>query len=278
MGPLSAVKPVEDFDMADLLSVSSIPTKIDMASQPVPDAKAALLMDMGTGMVLYQKNAYARLPMASLTKIMTAIIILENHSLDEIVTVKDDFNGTDLGVKMWLRQYEKMTVENLLISLLVPSAGDAAMALAEYHSGSVEKFVKAMNEKAKMLNLRDTHFVNPVGLDDPDHYSSAYDLALLTKFALRNKDFRRIVQIPGATVTSVDGKTSHSFEGTNYLLDSYLDIRGVKTGTTDAAGESLINLARNSDGAEVIVVLLNSPDRFQESKRLLDWSFRNFKW
>jgi D-alanyl-D-alanine carboxypeptidase len=250
-----------------------------MASQPIAQATSALLMDVGTGMVLYQKNAYERLPMASLTKIMTAIIILENHSLDEVVTTDDDFNKLgELGVRMWLQQYEKITVENLLIGLLVPSAGDAAMALAKYHSGSVEKFVEEMNKRVKELNLKDTHFINPIGIDAEGHYSSAYDLAMLTKYALRNKEFRRLIQIQNATVTSVSGTIKHSFEGTNYLLDSYLDIRGVKTGTTDNAGECLINLARNTEGAEVIVVLLNSPDRFQESKRLLDWSFRNFKW
>ena len=262
-----------------LLSVESIPLKDPNAIKPAIDAKGALLMDLDTGILLYEKNSDQKLPMASLTKIMTAVIILDSHSLDEIVTVKDDFNKMgELGVKMWLQQYEKITVGDLLIGLLVPSAGDAAIALATYHSGSVKDFVNGMNEKAKILNLRNTHFTNPIGLDENGHYSSAYDLAILTKYALRNKDFRRIVQMQNATVTSVNGAIEHKLEGTDELLNSYLDIRGVKTGTTDAAGQSVVNLARNTNGKEVIVVLLNSPSRFQESKEIIDWGFRNFKW
>jgi D-alanyl-D-alanine carboxypeptidase len=238
-------------------------------------------MDLDTGIIMYKKNPYQQMPMASLTKIMTAVLILDSHRLDEVVTIKDNFNAMnsdDLGVRMWLQKYEKITVENLLTGLLVPSAGDAAMALAKYYSGSAEAFVKAMNDKAKMLNLKNTHFVNPIGLDEQDHYSTAYDLAILTKYALRNRDFRRIVRISSATVTSTDGQIRHNLEGTNSLLNSYLDIRGVKTGTTDEAGQSLINLAHNINGKEVIVVLLNSPDRFQESKSIIDWTFRNFVW
>jgi len=267
------------FNEKNLLDVQQIPTKYTDAIEPVVEAKSALLMDLDTGIVMYEKDPHQQLPMASLTKIMTAVLILDSHKLDEVVTVEDNFNSMgELGVRMWLQKYEKITVENLLIGLLVPSAGDAAMALAKYHSGSVEDFIQAMNEKARMLNLKNTHFVNPIGLDDENHYSSAYDLAILTKYALRNKDFRRIVRIQSATVTSVNGQISHQLEGTNYLLNSYLDIRGVKTGTTDAAGESLINLARNTNGKEVIIVLLNSPDRFQESKSVIDWAFRNFLW
>lgn len=277
--PLSATPTVEEFDVSTLLNVESIPQKKDETVGPVIEAKSALLMDLDSGVILYKKNHNQRLPMASLTKIMTATLILESHSLDEIVTVQDDFNSAgELGVRIWLHQYEKITVGDLLIGLLVRSAGDAAITLAQYHSGSVEAFVNEMNDRAKMLNLKDTHFTNPIGIDDDEHYSTAFDLAILTKYALRNHDFRRIVQIPRATITSVDGEIKHEFEGTNYLLDSYLDIRGVKTGTTDEAGESLVNLARNGNGKEIVVVLLNSPERFQESKRLIDWSFRNFNW
>ncbi|HEY5138406.1 MAG TPA: hypothetical protein VIJ25_03685, partial [Methylococcales bacterium] len=155
LAPVSTAKTVDDFNMSDLLSVSAIPTKTNIGSEPVIGAKSALLMDLDTGMVMYEKNGYERLPMASLTKIMTASIILAHHSLDEVVTTDDDFNDLgDLGVRMWLQKYEKITVGNLLIGLLVPSAGDAAMALAKYHSGSVSKFVEEMNARAKELNLQ----------------------------------------------------------------------------------------------------------------------------
>lgn len=266
------------FDAVNLLHVAPIPAKNQDTIQPDIKAKAALLMDIDSGIVLYENNSHASLPIASLTKIMTAILILESHNLNEIVTIKDDFSGLE-GVKIDLYQYESMTIEDLLIGLLVRSGGDAAIALAKHHSNSVEKFVAEMNQKAKMLNLYNTNFMNPVGLDDSKHYSSAFDLAILTKYALHNSHFRQIIRLNRATITSVDGKITHKFKNTNKLLNNeYLNILGVKTGTTDEAGESIINLARNSKGQEIITVLLNSPDRFQESKSLLDWAFRNYSW
>lgn len=265
------------FDEASLLTLSPIPVLKNKTIQPDINAKAALVMDYDTGLLLYEKNIHERLPMASLTKIMTAILILENHELSEVVRVDSDFAGLE-GVRIWLRQGERLTVGDLLKALLIPSAGDAAIALAEYHSGSVDEFVKAMNERAKRLNLINTNFVNPIGLDAEDHYSSAYDLAILSKHALHFSAFRSIVKMNKATITSVDNKFSHSFDSTNYLLNSYLDILGVKTGTTDGAGRSLINLARNERGHEVLAVILNSPSRFQENKSMIDWTFRSYAW
>lgn len=272
---------ITNFDPVSLLSVSRVPVKSNDAIQPEIDAKSAIAMDLDSGVILFERNARDQLPMASLTKIMTAILILESHSLSEVVTIEDNYGNLkedEIGVRIWLRQYEKITVENLLISLLVRSAGDSALALATYHSGSVEAFVDEMNEKAKILNLKDTHFINPIGLDADGHYSSAFDLALLAKYALRKQTFRNIVRLKKATVKSTNGKISHEFDSTNYLLNSYLDIRGVKTGTTDAAGASLINLARNDYGHEIITVLLNSSDRFQENKSMIDWVFRSYRW
>ncbi|MDH5596688.1 MAG: D-alanyl-D-alanine carboxypeptidase [Candidatus Peregrinibacteria bacterium] len=268
---------VDDFQPMELLELSPIPRLKSSAIAPDIGAKAAILMDYDTGLVLYKKNSDEQMAMASLTKIMTAIIILENHALDEVVTVGSNFSGIE-GVKIWIRQYEQLYVEDLLKALLIRSAGDAAMALAEYHSGSVEAFVEEMNERARTLNLTDTHFENPIGLDADDHYSTAFDLAILSKHALHMSAFRSIVGMEEARIESVDRKIDHYFKTTNKLLGSYLNILGVKTGTTYAAGESLINLARNEAGREVIAVLLNSPDRFQENKSMIDWAFRSHEW
>lgn len=268
---------VVDFDDTALLNVSPIPALKQDSLEPDIKALSAMIMDYNTGLVLYEKNMHERLPMASLTKIMTAVLILENHDLDEIVTIKSDFSGLQ-GVRIWLRRGEQMTVGNLLKALLIPSAGDAAIALAEHHSGTVQDFVEEMNRRAKQMNLVDTYFKNPVGLDEDGHYSSAYDLAILSKHALHFSAFRNIVSQSGASIESADGRFSYSFDSTNYLLNSYLDILGVKTGTTDAAGESLINLARSEDGHQIIAVLLNSPRRFQENKSMIDWTFRSFNW
>jgi serine-type D-Ala-D-Ala carboxypeptidase (penicillin-binding protein 5/6) len=265
------------FDENNLLELSPIPTLKEGALQPDIDAKSALIMDYNTGLILYGKNINEEMPMASLTKIMTAILILEHHSLSEVVTVPSSYSSLE-GVRIWLSKGEQLTVGDLLKALLIRSAGDAAMALAEFHSGTVEDFVKEMNERAKELNLIHTHYVNPIGLDAKGHYSSAADLATITKYALHFPAFREIVKQDSATITSVDGRTSHSFESTNYLLNSYLDIEGVKTGTTDEAGESLINLARGAQGQQVIAVLLNSPGRFQENKSMIDWALRSYLW
>lgn len=271
---------VSVYDNSELLEVNQIPQKSYSDIEPVIDAKSALVMDLDTGIILYEKDARDRLPMASLTKIMTAVLILEHYSLYDVVTVEENYGNlseNEVGVRIWLRQYEKLTVGDLLTALLVRSAGDAALALAVHHSGSVEAFVEEMNEKAKVLNLGDTNFVNPIGLDADGHYSTSYDLAILTKYALRFPAFRYIVKQRSATIKSTDGRLSHSFETTNYLLGSYLNVLGVKTGTTDAAGASLINLA-NENGHEVISVLLNSPNRFQENKSLIDWTYRTYDW
>ena len=267
----------QNFNEIELLEVHPVPKKSKQAIMPVIKAKSALLIDVDTGLVLYEKNSKAILPMASLTKIMTAIVILESHSLYEVVTVEDAHRDDEVGVRIWLYDGEKITINNLLIGLLVPSGGDSALALAEYHSGSVDKFVKEMNSKAKELGLKNTQFKNPIGLDDEGHYSSVEDLATLTKYALGFPTFRKIVNTQRASIQSVNGKIDHSFYNTNYLLNGYLDIRGVKTGTTDEAGESLINIGRKN-GHEVLTVLLNSPNRFQESKIMIDWAFSNFKW
>jgi len=260
------------------LEVAIIPENKNK-SLPLVEAQAALVMDVESGLILYQKNPNSPRPMASLTKIMTAILILENHRSGEVVTVQDDFTQyPELGVRLWLHQYEKITIDDLLIGLLVPSAGDAALALAQYHSGSSEKFVDEMNAKAATLGLKNTHFLNPIGLDEQGHFSSAFDLAILTRYALKFPEFRRIILLTEATVTSTDGKIKHEFKSTDELLGSYLNIRGVKTGTTDEAGQSVINLARNPRGHEILSVVLGSSNRFQESKQLIDWSFRNFLW
>ena len=144
------------FDPVSLLEVSLLPVLSNSTIEPQIEARSAIVMDLDSGVILFEKNVREQLPMASLTKVMTAILILESHDLSEVVTIEDNYGNLkedDIGVRIWLRQYEKITVENLLISLLVRSAGDSAFALATYHSGSVDAFIDEMNEKAKILNF-----------------------------------------------------------------------------------------------------------------------------
>lgn len=264
------------FNMADLLEVHPVPTQKPWTIAPVVDSKAALIMDLNTGILLYEKGAHEPLPMASLTKIMTAILILEDHTLNETVFVQRNFRELE-GVKIGLTTGEELSVRELLTALLVRSSGDAAEALAEHHSGSVEAFVAKMNEKAIELGLKNTMFENPVGLDGETQYSTAFELAFLTRYALHFQEFRRIVQLPSATITSAAG-TRYSFQNTNKLLGGYLDVRGVKTGTTDGAGPSLIGLVNGRNNQQVLAVSLNSPDRFGEMASMLDWALRSYQW
>lgn len=265
------------FETGDLLELNRVPIKKEKATVPDVDARAAMVIDVGSGLILYEKNAQERLPMASLTKIMTAVLILESHKLNEVVTIDENY-GSIPGVKIWLEKSEKITVGDLLIGLLVPSGGDAALALAKYHSGSVEKFVEEMNQKATLLSLSNTHFKNPIGLDEEGHYASAVDLGMLSRYAMRKTPFRDIVRMPDAEIFSVDRAFRHAFENTNKLLGTALNILGIKTGTTDAAGASIINLARDPHGNEVIAIVLDSPNRFGENRYLLNWAFENFTW
>lgn len=235
---------------------------------PFVSAESILIMDLDSAMVLYEKNGYKSLPMASLTKIMTALIIVENTDLSSIVEISKG-SGNTSGSTMKLLYGEKISVENLLYGLLMNSGNDAAIALSRYHSGStVYEFVKTMNIRAQDLGLTKTHYSNPHGLDSESHYSSANDIAKLTKKLLSFPVIRKIVSTQKITVTSVDGLSSHTLVNTNQLLGGIYPIYGMKTGTTDQAGECLVLLVR-SNGREYIIVILGSQDRYLDAKALL---------
>ena len=155
-------------------------------------AQNAVVMDADSGRVLYEHNGYLKKTIASTTKIMTAIVVLENCNLEDIVTVSYNAATTE-GSSMYLKPNEKITVENLLYGLMLSSGNDAATALAEHTSGSIEKFALLMNKKAKEIGMLNSSFANPHGLDDENHYSTAYDMALLTKYALKNNNFIELV-------------------------------------------------------------------------------------
>lgn len=260
----------------ELLEAHFVPTQENNAQETNIDikAKAALAVDLDSAHFFYSKNAHTRLPIASLTKIMTAIVVLEEDKLDEVVTI--EFLSQNIeGKKMDLYLNEQITVYDLLQSALITSANDAAYALSLYHEESPGEFIEKMNNKAKELGLQNTHFANPIGFDDPENYSTAYDMALLTMYALKKPTFRSIVQKPSILVRSVNG-FNHSIVTTNELLNNaYFGVSGVKTGTTDLAGECFISLSTIANNRNIITVVLNSPDRFQETKGLLNMVSEN---
>ncbi|MCR4419010.1 MAG: D-alanyl-D-alanine carboxypeptidase family protein [Clostridia bacterium] len=247
-------------------------------NEPEIGAAGGVLMDASSGRVLYAKNPHLSLPPASTTKITTAILALERGRLDQVVKVSKEAAETPEAA-IWLEEGEELTLEELLYALMLRSANDAAAAIAEAVGGTQEDFVELMNERARELGARDTHYVNPHGLDDPDHYTSAYDLAVLTRHALTLPDFRRIVSTKQRTIPWAGHPWERVLHNRNRLLvgpDPYPGAIGVKTGYTRRAGSCLVGAARHGD-LELIAVVLNSPDMYGEVKGLLDYGFEHFR-
>lgn len=229
------------------------------AQETVPEfhARHVYVMEYVTGRCLYEKQGYERVPMASTTKIMTAIIVLENGDLNSITTVSAKAASTD-GSVMHLKKNEKISVNDLLFGLLIKSGNDAAVALAEAVSGSVEEFCKLMNAKAKELGANDTHFTSPHGLDDAEHYTTARDLAVIAAYAMKNDTFRQIVSTKTASVNG------HYLANTNDLLWSTEGVEGIKTGYTGNAGRCIV-LSVHKNDLRLIGVLLGCETSDQRS-------------
>ncbi|MBM3209035.1 D-alanyl-D-alanine carboxypeptidase [Candidatus Shapirobacteria bacterium] len=252
------------------------PYPVNKTGKLVPwlSAKSVVVTDLDSAALLYAKNENLKLLPASTTKIMTAIIALENFPLDKILVVPNlEKNGQVIG----LLPGEKMAVKELLIGLLVASGNDAAEVLAGNFPGGRGEFIKAMNKKAAELNLANTHFENPSGLDNPNHFSSALDLARLTGYALNNPTFAEIVATREITIQDAEKKNAYRLSNINKLVGQNLGVLGVKTGWTAEAGECLVAFT-GRDSRRIITVVLGATDRFGETKKLLDWVFANFSW
>lgn len=253
------------------------PVKKTSFVSPVIAAESALAYDLKSGTLLFQKNIHEKRKIASISKLMTAILILERHALQEKVIIPQAATQVE-PVKIWLLAGETMTVENLLYALLIHSGNDAALALAIYDSTNEKTFVEKMNVKAKELGLKNTQFTNATGLDDIQSYSSAYDILLMALESLRYDFIRKAVRIQTMEIRSTDGRRKHKLENTNELLENKnFHIYGLKTGNTLGAGPSLVALADDRKDHEIITIILGSPDRFQETKVLIDWVFRAYE-
>lgn len=239
-------------------------------------AASALLMDAGTGQVLYEHNGYKRREPASLTKIMTAIIALEYGHPEEIALIGKEPANISVGQELRLKKGDRLTLENLIKAALLYSANDSTVAIAQHVAGSQERFIELMNTKALVLGALDTRFANTNGYHHPKHYTNAHDLALITRYALTNNDFAGIVSLPRSTIEWADGKRKIEVGNTNSLVreNSYQGIIGVKTGTTIRAGNCLIAAARRN-GRTLIAVILHSRNRFRDAVNLLDYGFND---
>jgi D-alanyl-D-alanine carboxypeptidase len=258
-----------------------LPQKIK-SSDPDVNAVSAFAMDAGTDYPLFDKNSKKKMPIASLTKIMTAIVVLENSKSDEIVTISPKAMGV-FGDKAGMVAGEKIKLRDLLQVMLIDSNNAAAYALAEHTGGgSIDNFVSLMNKKAEVLGLKDTKFFNPNGLDAPagsENYSTAYDLAQLTDYALSKSSIWEISRTQEATLYSLDKSQTHHVKNTDELLGQMDNVYGGKTGYTTDAGECLV-LISESPGTKhkIISVVLNAEDRFAETKKLVDWVFNSYRW
>lgn len=232
-------------------------------------AGAEIAMELTTRTVLTESNADKRMPMASTTKIMTAIIIAEDCNLDEEITVPDAAVGVE-GSSIYLKKDERIDVRDLLYGLMLRSGNDSAVALAIHHSGSVENFVTVMNERAKRIGADNTNFKNPSGLPDDEHYTTARDLCNIACYAMNNEIFKEVV-----SSKSHVGKF-RSFENKNKMLYRYEGANGVKTGYTLKAGRCLVSSAER-DGMDVVTVVLNCYDMYERSSAILDQCFYAYK-
>lgn len=228
-------------------------------------ASAAVLMDMDSGRVLYERNAGARMLIASTTKILTALVAIRDGDLSDTVKVSREAAYTE-GSSMYLKEGEELTLETLLYGLLLCSGNDAAVAIAEHVGGSVKGFVKRMNETAAELGMRDSSFANPNGLDDEAHYSTAYDMALLARAAMENET---LVRIASTRTVSIGGRTMTNHNKLLQLVDGCL---GLKTGYTRAAGRTLVSCAERN-GQRLIAVTLQDGNDWADHQNLYDYGF-----
>ncbi len=237
-------------------------------------AQSAILIDAQSGKVLYEKSSDQVRPMASTTKIMTALVAIENFDLDKTVSIPKEATGIE-GSSIYLCAGEKLTLRQLVYALMLSSANDAATAIAIYCAGSVESFAEKMNETANSLGLKSTHFDNPHGLDSESHYTTASDLAKLTAYAIKNPEFKKIVSTYRSEIPLGEDNKARLLVNHNKLLRTYEGAIGVKTGFTKKSGRCLVSAAERN-GTVLIAVTLNAPDDWRDHATMLDYGFDNY--
>ena len=250
-----------------LLVLSNIGIKVD--AQEI-SARSAVLYEPVTNRILYEKNAEQKLPMASTTKIITAITAIENGNLSDVITTSKRAADVE-GSSVWLCEGEKQTLENLLYGLMLSSGNDAAIAIAE-HIGGYDKFVEMMNNTAKKAGAVNTSLKNPNGLDEEGHYTTALDMALISAYAMKNQKFREIVSTKEKVIPWEGHNWGRTLKNHNKLLRIYEGANGIKTGFTKKDGRCLVSSAERN-GVMLICVTLNAPNDWNDHKTLLDMGF-----
>ena len=265
----------DEIDTDKLIWEDDVLQTSNTSEEPKLNSRAAVIYDRKSKKIIWGKKENEKRPMASTTKIMTAIIVLENANLSDTVTVSKKSAGTG-GSRLGLKVGDKITVNNLLYGLLMVSGNDAAVALAEYVGGSVEGFADKMNKKAEELGLESTHFITPHGLDMADHYTTAFELAKMADYAMENQKFAEIVATKVKTI-NINGR-SKSLKNTNELLGNLNGVNGVKTGFTNGANRCLVTSV-NKDEMNIITVVLGADtkkDRTNDSVKLIEYAYKNY--
>lgn len=266
--------PQNNSQVAGIQKYNIPPVSLNIAP-PQFSARSVLVKDLETDTILYQKDAGLRLPIASTTKIATALVASEYFQQSSDLTVN---RGAEItGAKVGLIKGENLSFRSLLYGMLLNSGNDAAFTIAENYPGGILGFVSAMNKKAGELDLKNTHFENPAGFDNAQHFSSASDLAKITEETLKNPQLSRIFATKETSILSLDKKYQHQLHNLNKLLSEVKGVMGVKTGFTQEAKENLVTFV-DRDGHKILTVVLGSDDRFGESTNLIEWTYKNFIW
>ncbi|TSC94119.1 MAG: D-alanyl-D-alanine carboxypeptidase [Candidatus Berkelbacteria bacterium Licking1014_85] len=274
------VKGISSLNLTNI-SLSKIPKIKNQAKLPMVNSRQYALVDAKSGYLVVSKDENKRVPIASMTKIATALVAIENYKLDEIVTISKNASST-IGSDAQFKTGEQVKVIDLLNAILISSANDGAIALAE-HSGSIENFVKKMNDKIDALGLTNTRFNDPSGLDD-EGFSSAKDISIILTYALRKPEIKSIVNQSQKEIISIDG-ISHQLDNSNRLVKDEMYLSGIiggKTGFTPIAGHNLIAAATRNQHT-LIAVIINTFDNSitasaEEAKKLLEWGFTNLEY
>lgn len=260
---------IEENEKQEIEAAASSNTK------PTINSRRYAIYDRLSGRCIYGKDENKQAAMASTTKIMTSIIIVENCNLEDTVTITSKAAGTG-GSRLGLHTDDKITVNDLLYGLMLRSGNDAAVALAIHTAGSVEEFAKLMNKKAEELGLKNTHFVTPHGLDNSEHYTTAYELAVITDYALKNEIIAKVVKTKSTTI-KINGN-SMQINNTNELLGNVEGVYGVKTGFTNNAGRCLVTSVKRGD-MDLIIVVLGADtrkDRASDTMKLIEYAYKRF--
>ncbi len=261
-----------------IIAILFVAVSNQVQASPSVSSQKAILMDQETGRILYEKDAHSQSRIASITKIMTAILAVESGKMDKEVTVSSNAAGTE-GSSLYLKAGEKIKLEDLVYGLMMRSGNDAAVAIAEYVGGSLDGFVFMMNEKANEIGMVNTHFSNPHGLDDhEDHYSTAYDMALLTRYSMADEMYKKIAGTKVHTAPNPEEKWDRKWKNKNRLLtELYKYSTGGKTGYTKLAKRTLVSTASKS-GENLIAVTLNGPDDWNDHIGMFEYGFTQFDY